>query len=186
VELVSPDMTVTQRLCAATACACLALPTFSLSPMLAGAGAQGTIAAKTKLKCKKGFVLKHGRCTRKTPATTVSLPYDGSYSGDDGMTVTVASSNSGNRSVSVSVLVPLTCPSGSDPLVLVSVRNMAATGKTFAGTSAADPQLGQTTMSGTFLNAQNLHLIAKVADYKDDGTETCVGQRDVTTEIQFG
>lgn len=174
-------MTFTQRLCATAACLCVAMLT--LSPTLSPAGAQGAIAAKPKAKCKKGYVRKGGKCTKKK--ATPAVPANGSYSGAGGIALTVATT-SGKRSVSVRAMIPLTCsPSGATETVGFLVRTMPLTGTTFTGKSNPDPEFGQTTMSGTFPNAKSVHLTAQVADYKNGG-DMCTGQLDVTTAIHAG
>lgn len=174
-------MTLTQRLCGTAACLCVAMLAFS--PSMSLAGDQGAIAAKTKAKCKKGYVRKGGKCTKKK--VTLTVPANGSYSGTGGIALTVATT-SGKRSVSVRAMIPLTCsPSGATETVGFLVRNMPLTGTTFTGQSNPDPEFGQTTMSGKFPSAKSLHLTAQVADYKN-GSDMCTGQLDVTTAIHPG
>jgi hypothetical protein len=177
-RLVSRDMTFTQRLCATAVGLCAAMLMFS--PALSPAA-----AAKPKAKCKKGYVRKGGKCVKKKKTVTSPVPANGSYSGTNGIAVTVATT-AGKRSVSVRAMVPLTCaPSGATETVGFLVRTMPLTGTTFTGQSAPDPEFGQTTMSGKFAGAKSLHLTAQVADYKN-GSDTCTGQLDVTTAIHAG
>jgi len=177
----SPGMTLTQRLCATAVCLCAAM--FALSPSLSLAGDQGAVTA-AKAKCKKGYVRKGGKCRKKPKpkAKKLTVPADGDYAGNGGLTLTVATA-AGKRTVSVRARIPLTCsPSGATETVGFLVRSMPLTGKAFTGASAPDPSFGQTTMSGTFTTAKSLHLTAQVAGYMN-GADTCTGQLDVTTPI---
>ncbi|HEY4094238.1 MAG TPA: hypothetical protein VGM33_01925 [Baekduia sp.] len=177
-------MTLTQRLCATAASLCVAM--VALSPSTSLAGDQHAAAAKTKAKCKKGYVRKGSKCTKKKAKAKapLSVPADGSYSGTGGLTFDVTTT-SGKRYVSLRARIPLTCPSGPTTTVGFLVRLMPLTGTTFTGQSSADPEFGQTTMSGTFASAKSLHLTAQVANYKN-GSDLCTGQLDVTTPIQAG
>jgi hypothetical protein len=181
-RLVSRDMTLTPRLCVTAVCLCVAMLAL-FSPSMSLAGDQGAISAKTKGKCKKGYVRKGSKCTKKK--ATLNVPANGSYSGTSGIALTVTTT-SGKRYVSVRAMIPLTCnPSGAMETVGFLVRNMPLTGTTFAGKSNPDPEFGQTTMSGQFPSAKSLHLTAQVAGYKN-GSDTCTGQLDVTTAIHSG
>jgi hypothetical protein len=179
-------MTLTQRLCATAASLCVAM--VALSPSTSLAGDQHAAAAKTKAKCKKGYVRKGSKCSKKKakakPKAPLSVPADGSYSGTDGLTFDVTTT-SGKRYVSLRARIPLTCPSAPPETVGFLVRLMPLSGTTFTGQSPADPEFGQTTMSGTFTSAKSLHLTAQVANYKN-GNDLCTGQLDVTTPIQAG
>jgi hypothetical protein len=178
-------MTLTQRLCATAVPLCVAMLAFS--PATSLAGDQHATAAKTKAKCKKGYVRKGSKCTKKTKAKAkapLSVPADGSYSGTGGMTFDVTTT-SGKRYVSLRARIPLTCPSEPPVTSGFLVRLMPLTGTTFTGQSPADPEFGQTTMSGTFASAKSLHLTAQVANYKN-GSDLCTGQLDVTTAVQGG
>jgi hypothetical protein len=181
---VSLGMSLTQRLCSTAVCLCVAM--MALSPSMSLAGDQGAISAKTKGKCKKGYVRKGSKCTKKRKKkATLSVPANGSYSATGGIALTVVTT-SGKRYVSVRAMIPLTCNApGPTETVGFLVRNMPLTGTTFTGTSNPDPEFGQTTMSGTFPSAKSLHLTAQVADYKN-GSDTCTGQLDVTTAIHPG
>lgn len=175
-------MTSIQRLGATAICLCVAM--VAVAPSLSLARDQGAISAKAKAKCKKGYIRKGSKCKKQAKAKA-TVPADGSYSGAGGLAVTVATA-SGKRSVSVRASIPLTCsPSGTTETVGFLVRVMPLTGKTFTGTSAPDPEFGQTTMSGTFASAKSVHLTAQVKDYKN-GSDTCTGQLDVTTAIHAG
>jgi hypothetical protein len=174
-------MTLIQRWCATALGLCVAMLAFA--PSMSMAGEQGVIAAKPKAKCKKGYVRKGGKCTKKK--VTLTVPANGSYSGTNGIALTVATT-AGKRSVSVRAMIPLTCaPSGATETVGFLVRVMPLTGTTFAGTSDPDPEFGQTTMSGKFAGAKSVHLSAQVADYKN-GSDMCTGQLDVTTALHAG
>jgi hypothetical protein len=174
-------MTLTQRWCGAAVGLCVAMSAFS--PAASLAGDQSAIAAKPKAKCKKGYVRKGAKCVKKQ--VTLTVPANGSYSGTNGIAVTVATAG-GKRNVSVRAMVPLTCaPSGATETVGFLVRTMPLTGTTFTGRSAADPEFGQTTMSGKFAGAKSVHLTAQVAGYKN-GADTCTGQLDVTTALHAG
>jgi hypothetical protein len=170
-------MTSIQRWCAPAVGLCAAMLLFS--PALSPA-----VAAEPKAKCRKGYVRKGAKCVKKKKVTS-AVPANGSYSGGNGIAVTVATAG-GKRNVSVRAMIPLTCaPSGATETVGFLVRTMPLTGTTFTGRSAPDPEFGQTTMSGKFASAKSLHLTAQVADYKN-GADTCTGQLDVTTAIHAG
>jgi hypothetical protein len=92
-------MTLTQRLCATAVPLCVAM--LACSPSLSLAGDQHADAAKAKAKCKKGYVRKGGKCTKKAKAKApLSVPADGSYSGTNNIELTV-STTSGKRYVSL-------------------------------------------------------------------------------------
>jgi hypothetical protein len=178
-------MSFTQRLCATAACLCVALLMFSPSISLAGQPGAGAVAARTKAKCRKGYVRRGGKCAKQRKRVALKVPADGSYTGTGGLSVTVVTM-AGERAVSVRAMVPLTCaPSGATENVGFLVRSMPLSGTAFTGRSAADPEFGQTTMSGRFASAKSLHLTAQVADYRN-GSDTCTGQLDVTTSLHAG
>ncbi|MCW2992641.1 MAG: hypothetical protein JWQ18_136 [Conexibacter sp.] len=181
-RLVSLAMNSTLRLCLAAACLCIGIS--ALSPALSLAGDHGVVSAKTKGKCKKGYVRKGSKCKKKSTKkkAPLTVPADGSYNGANGIGLTVATT-AGKRSVSVRASIPLTCaPSGATETVSRIVQAMPLSGKAFTGTSPSDPEFGQTTMSGTFASAKSVHLTAQIVDYKN-GSDTCTGQLDVTTAL---
>jgi hypothetical protein len=177
-------MDLTKRLCTTAAGLCVALLACSPATSLAaGPDAIPAKAKKAKPKCKKGYVRKGSKCTKKK-AAVLTVPADGFYTGTNNIEVTVATA-SGKRSVSVRARIPLTCPSGPAVMAGFLVRSMPLTGTTFTGQSPSDPDFGQTTMSGTFASAKSLHLTVQTANYKN-GSDLCTGQLDVTTALHAG
>jgi hypothetical protein len=164
------------------------------SPSASFSSGSVTGAASAKKKCKK---VKKGKkkvkkCTPvkkkaapkvKAPATSPApsnVPADGTYTGTDGVKITI-STIGGNRVVqAVTTIQATTCPLlGRSFPTIVGAAGMPLVGVSFKGGTTS-------TISGTFVSALRIHLIAQAVDVDAAPGVLCSGTADVTTDLQPG